>query len=199
MKMYKLTKFANDLNVTRRTIYNWEKEGKISFIKSPTGLNFIDEQTYNKFLHCKKGEEKIVIYCRVSSTVNKTNLTSQRDRLIQYCSAKGYKIHKIIEEFGSGINDKRPKLQKLLESGDFTKIVVEHKDRLTRLGFNYLDILLRNQGKTIEVINNVDTDKEDLIQEFVSIITSYCARIYGNRRSKRKTETLIKELTSDTK
>jgi putative resolvase len=171
-------------------------EGKIQFIKSQTGRNFIDIDSYNNLMGIKESnEEKIVIYCRVSSTVNKVNLKTQKERLISYCLAKGYKIHKIIEEFGSGINDKRPKLEKLLIEQDFTKIVVEHKDRLTRFGFNYLQILLKD--KQIEVINSVDNDEEDLIQDFISIITSYCARVYGKRRSKRKTELLIKELQND--
>jgi predicted site-specific integrase-resolvase len=111
--------------------------------------------------------------------------------------AKGYKIYKIVEEFGSGINDKRPKLQNILEKDEYTKIVVEHKDRLTRFGFNYLEILLKTKNKEIEVINAVDTDEEDIIQDFVSIITSYCVRIYGKRRSKRKIEEIVKQLKND--
>ena len=107
------------------------------------------------------------------------------------------KIHKIIKEIGSGINDSRVKLTNLLISDDYTKIVIEHKDRLTRIGFNYIKILLENKGKQIEVINECDSDKEDLIQDFVSIITSYCAKIYDKRRSNRKTEQLIKKLKED--
>lgn len=192
--MIKLSKFAKDLKVTKMTLWNWKNKGIIDFHKIGN-MNYVDEETYNKFLHIKnKKEEKVVIYCRVSSTVNKSNLEAQKERLVNYCAAKGYAVEKIITEFGSGLNDKRPKLQKLLEDGDYTKIVIEHKDRLTRFGFNYMDVLLKSQGKTIEVINNVDTDKEDIVQDFVSIITSFTARIYGQRRSKRKTEKLIKSL-----
>lgn len=70
----------------------------------------------------------------------------------------------------------------------------EHKDRLTRLGFNYLELYCKSHNKQIEVVNNVDTDKEVIIQDFISIITSYCAKIYGKRRSKTKTESIIKKL-----
>lgn len=199
-KFYKIKDVVRLLGISKPTLYNWEKNGLIKIERSKSGgLNFISQSQLdliqNKSLNPK--DEKIIIYCRVSSTVNKTNLITQRERLINYCNAKGYKIYKVVEEFGSGINDKRPKLQKLLETQDFTKIVVEHKDRLSRLGFNYLEILLNKNGIEIEVINNVDTDEEDIIQDFVSIITSYCARIYGKRRSKRKTEKLIKELSKD--
>jgi len=196
VEVIKLAKLAKDLNVTVVTLYNWHKQGKIEFVKLPNGrINYVTNETYNEFLGIKeKKEEKVVIYCRVSSTTNKTNLKTQRDRMVNYCMNRGYIIHNIICEFGSGINDNRVKLTKLLGDGDFTKIVVEHKDRLTRIGFNYLKILLEKEGKQIEVVNNADDNREDLIQDFVSIITSYCAKIYGQRRSKRKTEKLIKEL-----
>ena len=191
----KLSKLARDLGVTKTTLYNWRREGKIEFVQSRTGRNFVTLKTYNTLLGIKeKKEEGVVIYCRVSSTVNKINLQTQKERLVNYCNAKGYQVIRVVEEFGSGINDKRPKLEKLLREQDFTRLVVEHKDRLTRLGFNYIDVLLAKNNIEVEVVNLVDTDQEDLIQDFISIITSYCARIYGKRRSRRKTEKLVEEL-----
>jgi len=100
-----------------------------------------------------------------------------------------------VKEIGSGVNDTRPKLLKLLTDPSVGVIVVEHKDRLTRFGYNYLEQLLKMQDRRIEVINLAENGKEDLIQDFVSIVTSFCARLYGQRRSKRKTERLIAELT----
>ncbi|NCC70891.1 IS607 family transposase, partial [bacterium] len=183
--------------ITKRTLYNWKKENKIKFIKK-NKLNYISYHDYCDLAHIKhQDEEKVVIYARVSSSENKSNLDSQSERLISYCMAKGYKIHKIIKEIGSGINDNRQKLINLLAKDDFTKIVVEHKDRLTRVGFNYIKVLLENKNKHIEIVNEVNDNKEDLIQDFVSIITSYCAKIYGKRRSSRKTEQLIKNLEED--
>ena len=103
----------------------------------------------------------------------------------------------MVKEIGSGVNDNRPKLMKLLTDPGVTLIVVEHKDRLTRFGFNYLEQLLAMQGRRIEVINQAENGKEDLVQDFVSIITSFCARLYGQRRAKRKTERIIAELEND--
>ncbi|MBT9130932.1 MAG: hypothetical protein DDT41_01228 [candidate division WS2 bacterium] len=76
---------------------------------------------------------------------------------------------------------------------------MEHKDRLTRFGFNYLKVLFEESGMEIEVINESQNDKNDLMQDFVSIITSFCARLYGLRRSRRKTEQLLKELQIEKK
>lgn len=197
-KLIKISKLCRDLGVTRATLYNWKNKGRLEFIRSETGRNFVTLETYHDLMGIKERyEEKVVIYCRVSSSENKSNLQTQADRLISYCNARGYRVSKIISEIGSGVNDQRPKLLSLFASGDYTKIVVEHKDRLTRFGFNYIETLLNTNNKTIEVVNNVESKNEDIIQDFVSIITSFCARIYGNRRSKRKTERLLHELEHD--
>jgi predicted site-specific integrase-resolvase len=111
--------------------------------------------------------------------------------------AKGYRIHKIVKEYGSGLDDARKGLIKLLENQDFTKIIVEHKDRLVVSGFNYIRVMLEHNGIEVEVVNEAEDNEEDTVQDFVSIIASYCTRIYGKRRSKRKTEKLIEELKDD--
>jgi len=85
-----------------------------------------------------KKDLKVCVYARVSSSQNKKNLDSQASRVEQFCSAKGWKVLKVVKETASGINDKRRKLADLISNiGKYDHIVVEHKDRLTRLGFNY--------------------------------------------------------------
>ena len=138
--------------------------------------------------------QKVAIYTRVSAAENRPNLDTQTERLLAYCSAKGYQTHKIVKEVGSGINDNRRKLLKLLADPTMTVIVVEHKDRLTRFGFRYIETLLEQQGRRVEVVNLADDGKEDLLEDLVSIIYSFCARLYGLRRAKRKTERIVKQL-----
>ena len=95
----------------------------------------------------------VAIYTRVSSSENKSNLDSQAQRLLSYCTAKGWQVSSIVKEIGSGLNDSRPKLLKLLKEESVTLIVVEHKDRLTRFGFNYIEALFEIQGRQSEVVN----------------------------------------------
>jgi len=198
--MIKISTLARDLGIHRNTLYTWHKEGKIEFVKINT-LNYVTRETYNRLMNIReeKTEEKVIVYCRVSTPSRKRNLKTQKARLVNFANAKGYKVSKVYTEIGSGFNDNRKKLQKILDDQDFTILLVEHKDRLTRVGFNYLEILLNKLGRKIEVVNNVDTDEQDIIQDFISIITSYTARIYGKRRTKRKTEELINELKSKSK
>lgn len=135
---------------------------------------------------------KAVIYARVSSAENRPNLESQAERLGQYATARGWQVIEVVKETGSGVNDHRKKPEKLLQhSKDWDILVVEHKDRLTRFGFHYIDTLLGQLGKRVEVVNLADNDKEDLVQDLVAVIYSFSARMYGLRRSKRRTERLL--------
>jgi len=196
LESYKLSKVAKDLKVTKVTLWNWMHDGKIDFIKDETnGFNYISKETYNNLMGIQERESnKVVIYSRVSSHEQKDDMKRQSERLISYVNAKGWKVHAVIEEIGSGFNDKRPRLKSLLNKGDFDILVIEHKDRLTRCGFNWMHDLLMQMNKKIEVVNEVDTDEKSLIEDFVSIITSYAARIYGQRRSTRKSEEIIEFL-----
>jgi len=113
--------------------------------------------------------------------------------------ARGYKVSKVVKEVGSGLNDERPKLDSLLKDRSIKIIVVEHKDRFSRFGLNYIQTLLSMDDRKIEIVNESGDDKEDLMQDFVSIVTSFCARLYGLRRNRRRTEKLIQELQNEDK
>lgn len=194
MKKIKLTTFAKLNDVTPRTIWNWIYKGIVKYERTSTNRVFIIIDDDNNI---KIKQPNVAIYARVSSAENKNNLEKQKDRLISYANAKGYKISKIVSEIGSGLNDQRPKLEKLLMDKTIDIIIVEHKDRLARFGTNYIEKLLSLDNRKIEVINPQMNEKDDLMQDFVSIITSFCARLYGKRRTKRQTEKLINELNKD--
>ena len=72
--------------------------------------------------------------------------------------------------------------------------MIEHKDRGTRFGFRYIETLLRTYGREIEVVNQAENSTEDLLTDLSSIVYSFCARLYGQRRAKRKTEKIVEEL-----
>ena len=191
--MKTLKDYARDHGIKYRAAWNRFKAGKIpSAFKDDFGKILIREDKPNRPL-------KVFCYARVSSSQNKANLESQAERIIHFANLSGLPVHSIIKEIGSGLNDERPKLLKILNDIEITHIVVEHKDRLTRFGFNFLKDWMALRQCQIIVINNVETDKEDLMQDFISLVTSMVARLYGLRRSKRKTEQLIKELQNDKK
>ena len=104
-------------------------------------------------------------------------------RLQQYAVAKGYQVTKEVREVASGLNDQRPKLEALLKDLSIGIIVVEKRDRLTRFGSHSIEALLATQGRTIEMLFPGDTG-DDLVDDFVAVITSMAARIYGRRGNK---------------
>ena len=192
---YKVSTYAKMHGVTYRTVWNWYYKGLLKTERDSTNHLWIveDESTL------KQKDINVAVYARVSSNENKKNLETQLNRVVSYCNAKGYKVVKVVKEIGSGLNDNRPKLQALLLDKSIDVIVVEHKDRLARFGLNYIQQLLEMQNRRIEVINNMESSHDDLMQDFVSIITSFCARLYGKRRTKRNTEKLIKQLQEENK
>jgi putative resolvase len=189
--MWTLSDYAKQHGIRYRAAWNRFQRGQIpDAFKDNFGKILIPEKNTNK-------PEKTVVYTRVSSSQNKANLDAQATRLVMFANANGWSVTTVVKEVGSGLNDARPKLLKLLNDGSYTRLIVEHKDRLTRFGFEFIKLLANNIGMEIIIVNNVNDDKHDLMQDFVSLVTSFCARLYGLRRTRRKTEQLIKELSHD--
>jgi len=147
---------------------------RVKGYQMPTGTIVITEDEE------RTPSEKVVIYARVSSSEHKSNLETQADRLAAYCAAKGWQVQRVIKEVGSGVNDSRDKLLKLLADTSITVIVVEHKDRLTRFGFNYISTLLESQGRRIEVVNLAGNSKEGLLGSSPRLFIRFVRVSMGN-------------------
>lgn len=187
----KLSKYAEKIGVKRATATKWFHKGLIKgAYQLPTGTIIVPDEIFNE-KEIKTGET--VIYARVSSPERrKTDLEYQAKRMSDFCISNGWKIDRIIKEVGSGLNDSRPKLMELFKGKrNIQRIVVEHKDRLTRFGFNYLLALAEARGIEIIVADKTESQKEDLMLDFVSVITSFCARMYGQRRGKKKKDKML--------
>ncbi|WP_448590110.1 IS607 family transposase [Thermodesulfobium sp.] len=191
----KLSTWAKKMGISYRRAWQMFKDGKLPNAKKlPTGTIVVLEEEKPNVL---SPQNIVAIYARVSSHENRDNLEKQAERLKEYAIAKGYQIKHIVKEVGSGVNDARPKLINLLNKQDYSILLVEHKDRLARFGFNYIRLLCEKQGRLIEIVNGAEDEKEDIIQDFVAVIYSFSAKLYGLRRAKRKTEKIIKEITQD--
>lgn len=187
----KLSKYAEKIGVKRATATKWFHKGLIKgAYQLSTGTIIVPDEIFNE----KESENgETVIYTRVSSPERrKTDLEYQAKRMSDFCISNGWKIDRIIKEVGSGLNDSRPKLMELFDGKrNIKRIVVEHKDRLTRFGFNYLLALAEARGIEIIVANKTENWKDDLMMDFVSVITSFCARMYGQRRGKKKKDKML--------
>lgn len=191
----KLSKYAEKIGVKRATATKWFHKGLIKgAYQLPTGTIIVPDEIFDTEKKEKIGET--VIYARVSSPERrKTDLEYQAKRMSDFCISNGWKIDRIVKEVGSGLNDSRPKLMELFNGKkNIQRIVVEHKDRLTRFGFNYLLVLAEAKGIEIVVANEAENPKDDLMSDFISVITSFCARMYGQRRGKAKKEKVMEVL-----
>jgi putative resolvase len=177
------------MNVSDKTAFRWCKAGRLDVYQLNTGTIIVRDPLPEA--HTPNG---IALYARVSTQGQKANLDRQVERLKTYAASRGYQVMKIVQEIASGMNDTRPKLLKLLTDPQSGKFVVERRDRLTRFGFHYLETLLETQGRKIEVVNVAENAKEDLMADLVAIISSFTARLYGQRRAKRQTERIMAEL-----
>ena len=192
----KLSSYAKKLGIHYNTAYRMFKRGQIAGYQLPTGTVIIEEPVAQSVIS-EPRPQFVAVYARVSSSENKENLDTQAERLISWCNAQGWSVGKVVKECGSGVNDQRPKFLALLANPTIGRIVVAHKDRASRFGVAYIQTLLALQERELVVVNTADTAEDDLMGDFVAIITSFAARLYGRRHAKRKTEQVLAALQQD--
>lgn len=127
------------------------------------------------------------VYARVSSHPQKADLDRQADRLVTYANARGFQVVAVVKEVASGVNDHRPKLTKLLGDTEWGTLVVEHKDRLSRVGFGWFEVLLAGQGRRVDVANPAQENTSGLMADLTTIVYSFTTRLYGLRSAKHRT------------
>lgn len=183
----KLSDWAKRQGISYRTAWRWFKNGSLPVVaeQTKTGTILIKDHSLDA--------NAVAIYARVSSTDQKKDLDQQIARLVLFANARGWVVAQTITEIGSGLNSHRPKLMKLLANSDAKMILVEHKDRLMRFGAEYVEAALAAQGRRLVIADSLEL-KDDLVQDMIETLTSFCARVYGRRsarnRAKKALETI---------
>lgn len=202
-KLVNIKRAAEMLGVDQKTLRRWESENKI--ISKRTKGNhrrylISDIQIFQGINLQDQRNNSVAIYCRVSSNEQKQkgDLDRQKGRMLDYCVKNKYKIEYIFCEVGSGMSDKRVKLLKLMDlcvEKKISHIVVEHKDRLARFNINYLKKFFESHGVILNIVKETlpKSYENELVEDMLSLISSFSSRIYGkrsveNRRKKLKNE-----------
>jgi predicted site-specific integrase-resolvase len=177
----KLSHWAKLKGISYLTAWRWFNQNQlpVKATKMPSGTIIVESEPLNN------SNKKTYTYSRVSSHDKKEDLERQVKRCLDFCAINGWPVEKSFKEISSGMNDHRKQLTTLLNLNP-SRIVVEHKDRLTRFGFGYFEILLPMLGCELVVINRDSEEQSDLIKDLVAIITSFCCRLYGMRRGLNK-------------
>jgi putative resolvase len=203
-KLIRIQEAATLLGVTPQTLRNWSNEGYIEAIVGKGGHRRFKWSEIKRLLHLTDPQDSAkncVIYCRVSTTIQRENLKRQRARLETYAVANGYSIEKIYEDIASGMNFKRKGLLKVLnycQTYAIKAVIIEFKDRLARFGVELIQAMLTSFGTELVIVNRVESDyKQEIIDDMIAIIVHFSSRLYGKRRGRKKT-TQIKQILKDT-
>ncbi len=202
-RMISISEASKLTGVTVKTLKIWDNEELLKAkYKTVGGHRRYDSDDIEKFIGkdiSKEKQRNVFVYCRVSTKKQQEsgNLQRQKERLIKYCKEKQYNIVEVFEEVASGINDNRKELIKMYKRLDEVKyIVVEYEDRLARFGYNYLKEYAKSFNVEIEVIehNEKKDSNEEMVNDLISIITSFSAKIYGSRGGRKIQKAIQKSI-----
>ena len=208
-KLVSISKAAKILGVSEITLRRWDKEGRLTSIKTEGGhrrydISKIIPENVHKYNF--NDNKKTIAYARVSSHDQKKDLERQKQVLELFCSKNGWSFD-IISDLGSGMNYHKKGLKRLLDlilENNVGRLVLTHKDRLLRFGAELVFAICEAKGVEVVIINKGDdtTFEEDLATDVLEIITVFSARLYGSRSKKNKklidgVTKVIKEASDD--
>ncbi|MFC5747957.1 IS607 family transposase [Actinomadura rugatobispora] len=186
----KLSEWARQQGVSYQTAWRWVKNGKmpVPVRQAPSGTWIVEESR-------KQVSGHVVAYCRVSSADQKPDLDRQVARVVTEAGKRGLPVGEVVTEIGSGLNGKRRKLHRVLADPKTSVIVVEHRDRLARFGVEHLQAALSATGRELVILDPEETT-DDLVKDMTDVLTSMCARLYGQRAAKNRAARAIAAATS---
>ena len=205
-QFYKPKEVADIINVSTRTIQNYCDNKQLEAVRTPKGHRLITTKSLTDFLDkqgvlLKEDDRSDVIYARVSSSnqFKRGDLDRQINNIVNFAIHMNPQNLLTITDIGSGLNDNRKGLNKLLElieEDKVKRIFINYKDRLTRFGFNYIEKICKFHNVEIIIVSEEINDKsisEELAEDIISLIHSFSGKLYGMRNKIK--EKLDKELS----
>jgi predicted site-specific integrase-resolvase len=189
-KIYRPHEFGKLIGRSTQTLQRWDRLGILRAHRTPTNRRYYTHDQYLQVIGQKAKERRIIAYCRVSSAGQKSDLVGQKAALEQFCIAAGKPVTLWLQDIGSGLNYERKNfvaLLEMVERGEVSEIVVAHKDRLVRFGYEWFERFCRNHGTTLTVMNAESlSPEEEMTKDLLSIIHCFSSRLYGLRKYKKQ-------------
>lgn len=184
---YSPKEFGKLIGRTTNTLQKWDREGKLNAHRSPiTNRRYYTHDqylTYRGFMAQEQG--LTIVYARVSGIAQKPDLANQVNALETYCKQHSLTVDEWMSDIGSGLNYKRKqfnRLMELVELGRVRRIVIAHRDRLVRFGYEYFETFCERHQTEIVVINGESLSPEqELVRDLIAIVTVFSARLHGLR------------------
>ncbi|MEO3861298.1 IS607 family transposase [Acrocarpospora sp. B8E8] len=192
MSMYRIGEFAARIGRSASTVRRWEREGRITTKRTPTGQRYFDESDVRAVLHpsFEAPKRATVVHCRVSSPGQKNDLASQIEAMETFRLGAGIAVDEWISEIGGGMNLRRKKFLALMdriEDGQVGHLAVAHKDRLARFGFDYIEHVAERNGCTLTVANaETLSPRQELVEDLLAIVRTFSCHLYGLHRYKKQ-------------
>jgi predicted site-specific integrase-resolvase len=187
---YSPREFAGLISRTVKTLQRWDREKSLVAHRTANNRRYYTHDQYVAFTGQRVSEKKIVSYCRVSSAGQKVDLASQKSAVEQFCIASGKAVALALEDVGAGLNYRRKNfllLMEMVERNEIEEIVIAHKDRLVRFGFEWFEKFCADHGAKITVMNAESlSPEEEMTKDLLSIIHCFSSRLYGLRKYKKK-------------
>ena len=176
-KRMRLTDWGRQFGLSTRASWQMYRDGRL-----PEGLvvEKVGKLLYVRVPDDELPADRVVLYACVSSSDQASDLVRQSERLQVFARKQGWSDFEVVMETGSGLNGKRSKLLRVLRLPGRTRIVVEHRERLTRFGFELLEASLVGRGGEVVVMDDEELE-DDLVRDVTEVLTLLCARLYGRR------------------
>lgn len=200
MVVYRPQEFAQMIGKSVSTLRRWDKEEKLIAKRSIGGQRYYDDADYKKALKVENKDIKkrqIVVYCRVSSQGQLDDLQSQIKAMEQYCLASGIPVDLWIQEIGGGLNFKRKQFLNLMKSiryGEVEHLIIAHKDRLARFGFDFISEFCSWYNCELTVVNQESlSPQQEMVEDLMAIIHCFSCRLYGLRSYKKGLKKVLQD------
>ena len=179
--------WAETQGIARGTAYRWFREGKLPVpARRVGGLILVDSPAAAEV----PSTSETVVYARVSSADQKSDLDRQVARVTVWATGQGMAVDRVVTEVGSALNGRRKEFLALLKDPAVGTIVVEHRDRFARFAVEYIEAALSAQGRRLVVVDSAEVD-DDLVRDMTEILTSFCARLYGRRAAANRAQRML--------
>jgi len=197
-KRIKTKEVLEILGVGKQKLREMETEGILIPIEKTSRSKYFKLSDVEKLIGKNDNKDrKVIVYYRVSSSSQKKELSNQLSYIESYVAANGIKVDEYIKDIGSGINYNNKGLNRMITdviNGNVDKIIISHKDRLLRFGYEMFENICKLKGTEIEVINLKTTSpQEELVEDLMTIIHVFSARLYGLRSYSKKIKKVIEE------
>lgn len=199
MNTFNVTQAAEFVGRSVKTLQRWDRAGTLEAKRTRTKRRYYTEMQLKSFMGIKRTEvceKKRIAYLRVSSQAQRPDLANQRRVIEDFCLAKGMENVEYVQEIKGGLNFRRPEFSRIMdaiERGEVEKLVIAHKDRLCRFGFEWFERHCEKHDCKLLILNTERLSPEqEMVNDLMTIIHCFSSRLYGLRNYRKALQKALK-------